>query len=59
MIEKSTQSLLLMLEAVLIIICLGLGEDATVGMICYWSIVAINHLTDYIVRRIENGGRKN
>ena len=54
MLKRDTlQSLLLLIEAVLIIIALAMGSRTTVGMICYWSIVAVNHLTDFIIRRIE------
>lgn len=52
--RDAMQSLLLMVEALLIIVCLVLGQHTTFGMICYWVIVAANHLTDYIVRRIND-----
>ena len=37
----------------LIIVALSTGSRTTVGMICYWSIVVLNHLTDFIIRLIE------
>ena len=43
--RKTLQSLILALEAALIIVSLV--------MICYWSIAALNHLTDFIIRWIE------
>lgn len=51
--RKTLQSLILSIEAVLIIVALATGARTTVGMICYWSIAALNHLTDFIIRWIE------
>lgn len=45
-----------MLEAILIVIDLALYGKALVGMLCYWSIVALYHLTDIILGR-KNDGR--
>ena len=50
--RKTLQSLILALEAALIIVSLVTGSGTTVGMICYWSIAALNHLTDFIIRWI-------
>ena len=57
--RNTLQSLILTIEAILIIITLAAGGNAVVGMICYWSVVAVNHLTDFIVRRIEEKEEKN
>ena len=46
-------SLILAIEAVLIIIALASGRTALVSMACYWAVVALNHLTDFIIRWIE------
>jgi hypothetical protein len=51
--RKTLQSLILALEAALIIVSLVTGSGTTVGMICYWSIAVLNHLTDFIIRWIE------
>ena len=51
--RKTLQDLILAIEAALIIVALATGSRTTVGMICYWSIVALNHLTDFIIRMIE------
>ena len=51
--RKTLQSLILTLEAALIIVSLVTGSGTTVGMICYWSIASLNHLTDFIIRWIE------
>jgi hypothetical protein len=65
--RKTLQSLILAIEAALIIVALATGARTTVGMICYRAIVAMNHLTDFIIRCIEereerkektHGGRK-
>ena len=51
--RKTLQSLILALEAALIIVSLVTGSGTTVGMICYWSIAALTHLTDFAIRWIE------
>ncbi|MBQ9325248.1 MAG: hypothetical protein IJ246_05705 [Clostridia bacterium] len=51
--RKTLQSLILAIEAALIIVSLATGSRTTVGMICYWSIAALNHLTDFIICWIE------
>jgi hypothetical protein len=51
--RKTLLSLILAIEAALIIVSLATGAGTTVGMICYWSIAALNHLTDFIIRWIE------
>lgn len=57
--RKTLQSLILAIEAVVIITALATGARTTVGLICYWSIVALNHLTDFIIRLIEEREEKN
>ena len=52
---KRFDKLMLLIESVLIIIDLALYGKAKVGMLCYWSIVALYHLTDIILGRKENG----
>ena len=52
--NKSVQSLILAIEAGLIILSLATTGKALVGMICYWSLVAFNHLTDFLVNRLED-----
>ncbi len=57
--RKTLQSLILAIEAALIIVSLATGASTTVGMICYWSLAELNHLTDFIIRWIEEReGRK-
>ena len=51
--RKTLQSLILAIEAALIIVSLATGARTIMGMICYWSIAALNHLTDFIIRWIE------
>lgn len=45
------QCLILCIEAVLIIISLLIGENAKVGMVCYWTIIAVYHLTEFLIAR--------
>ena len=52
--NQSVQSLILTVEAALIILSLATTGKALVGMICYWSIVAVNHLTDFLMSRVED-----
>mgnify|MGYP001339228079 FL=1 len=51
--RRTLQSLILAIEAALIIISLANGRITTGGMICYWSLVALNHATDFFIRSIE------
>ena len=53
---KRFEKIMLMLEAILIVIDLAIYGKALVGMLCYWSIVALYHLTDIILGR-KNDGR--
>ena len=48
----------LMAEAILIVIDLAVFGKAKVGMLCYWSIVALYHLTDIILGRKDDGRGK-
>ena len=54
---KQFDRIMLMVEAILIIIDLAVYGKALVGMICYWSIVALYHLTDIILWRKKDGNR--
>ncbi len=56
--RKTLNSLILTIEALLIITAIATGSRTTVGMICYWSIVALNHLTDFTIQRIEEKERR-
>ncbi|MBQ1492171.1 MAG: hypothetical protein IIZ39_09425 [Blautia sp.] len=52
---KRFDRICLMLEAILIVIDLAIFGKARVGMICYWSIVALYHLTDIVQGRKNDG----
>ena len=52
---KQFDRIMLMVEAILIIIDLAVYGKALVGMICYWSIVVLYHLTDLLLGRNEDG----
>ena len=54
---KQFDRIMLMVEAILIIIDLAVYGKALVGMICYWSIVILYHLTDIILWRKKDGNR--
>ena len=56
--RKTLQSLILAIEAALIIVSLATGSRTTVVMICYCSIAALNHLTDFFIRWIEEREEK-
>ena len=55
MVCKKFDRILLMAEAILIILDLVLYGKALVGMICYWAIVVLYHLTDLLLGRNEDG----
>ena len=50
--------LILCIEAALIILSLAVGGKAVIGMICYWTVAALFHLTDFLTGRIEDGKGK-
>ena len=52
---KKFDRVLLMAEAILIILDLVLYGNALAGMICYWSIVVLYHLTDIVQGRKNDG----
>ena len=54
---KQTDRLVLMIEAVLIVISLAVGGKAIIGMICYWVLVAVYHLSDFLMGRRWDGGK--
>ena len=53
MFRKRSDKIPLMLEAIMIVADLAIFGNARVGMICYWIIVAIYHMTDLIVSNEE------
>lgn len=48
---KQFDKKMLMIEAVLIVISLAIGGNARIGMICYWCIVALYHLTEIVLKK--------
>lgn len=40
---------ILMIEAILLILDVIFGFNTKTGMICYWSVVALYHLSDIIL----------
>ena len=55
---KQFDKICLMAEAIMIVIGLAVVGKAKVGMLCYWSIVALYHLTDIILGRKDDGKGK-
>ena len=51
------QRLILCMEAVLIILSLATGSSAKVGMACYWAIIAVYHLTEFLSYRRNDSGK--
>ena len=54
--RSMSTKIILMVEALLIILTLASGGKAVIGMICYWFLVAVNHLTEYLIGRRDDGG---
>lgn len=46
---------LLMIEALLIILQIATQRDPWIGMMCFWSIVAVENIFD-IIDEVRNGG---
>ena len=53
-IRKRPESMVLAIEALLVILSLAIERNALVGMICYWTIVAVYHLTDFLNTKPED-----
>ena len=43
--------LCLLVEAVLVLIGLILGYNVWIGIICYWAVLSMKNLLDYLDRR--------
>lgn len=54
--SKTVQSLVLAVEAALVILGLATTGKAAIGMACYWAVVAVDHLTDFIFHWREDQG---
>lgn len=51
--EKQLQRVLLTAEAALLACCAVTSSPTKLGMVCYWTMVAIYHLSDYLMSRRE------
>ncbi len=47
--------LCLLLEAVLVFVGLCLGQSVWIGIICYWGILSLKNLLDYLEGRRNCG----
>ena len=48
-------SLCLLVEAVLVLIGLLLGHDVWIGIVCYWAVLSMKNLLDYLEGRHSHG----
>lgn len=49
--------LCLLVEAVLVLIGLILGYNVWIGIICYWAVLSMKNLLDYLDRRNQRDTR--
>ena len=52
---NTVRNFILMIEAILIFIDLIFGGDIKIGMGCYWFLIAVYHLTDYLAGYLTDG----
>ena len=54
---KDMMTLCLLIESALVLAGLLLKLDVWLGIVCYWSVLTLKNLTDYIDGRMgRNGG---
>ena len=53
--SRDIMALCLLLEAVLVLIGLLLGHDVWIGIVCYWAVLSMKNLLDYLDRRNSRG----
>lgn len=53
---KNIMTLCLLIESALVLVGLLLKQDVWFGIVCYWSVLTLKNLSDYMVeRRGQNG----
>ena len=54
---KDVYVLCLLIESVLVLTGLILKQDVWFGIVCYWAILSMKNLSDYMDRRRNRDGR--
>ena len=54
---KDVLTVSLLIEAVMVLLGIVAGYDMWAGIICYWAVLSLKNLIDYIDTRRENDRR--
>jgi len=55
---KNFMIVMLIVESALVLIGLLLKKDVWVGIVCYWAVLLMKNISDYIDEKRKDNGRK-
>ena len=55
---KNFMTVMLIVESALVLIGLLLKKDVWVGIVCYWAVLLMKNISDYIDEKRKDNGRK-
>ena len=55
---KNYMIVMLIVESALVLIGLLLKKDVWVGIVCYWAVLLMKNISDYIDEKRKDNGRK-
>jgi len=55
---KNLMIVMLIVESALVLIGLLLKKDVWVGIVCYWAVLLMKNISDYIDEKRKDNGRK-
>ena len=55
---KNLMIVMLIFESALVLIGLLLKKDVWVGIVCYWAVLLMKNISDYIDEKRKDNGRK-
>jgi len=55
---KNFMIVMLIVESALVLIGLLLKKDVWVGIVCYWAVLLMKNISDYIDEKRKDHGRK-
>ena len=55
---KNLMIIILIIESALVLITLLRGENAWFGIVCYWAVLLMKNISDYISEKRKDHGRE-
>lgn len=55
---KNLMIVMLIIESALVLIGLLLKQDVWVGIVCYWAVLLMKNISDYIDEKRNDHGRR-